>query len=72
MILVNFLPGPPSGWFGQADFDKWIPFFAGSHIWQNQMVGLNPFSPWVGFGVFCAYAAAAIIGGLVLFLRRDA
>lgn len=72
MILSNFLPSPPSGWFGQADFDKWIPFYAGSHLWQNQMLGVNPFSPWVGYGVFCAYAAAAILGGLVLFLRRDA
>ena len=72
LILSNFLPSPPSGWFGQADFDKWIPFYAGSHLWQNQMIGVNPFSPWVGYGVFCAYAAAAIIGGLVLFLRRDA
>lgn len=72
LILSNFLPGPPSGWFGQTDFDKWIPFYAGSHLWQNQMIGVNPFSPWVGFGVFCAYAAAAIIGGLALFLRRDA
>jgi ABC-type transport system involved in multi-copper enzyme maturation permease subunit len=71
-ILTNFLPGPPSGWFGQADVDKWIPFFAGAHIWQNQMVGLNPFSPWVGFGVFCVYTAAAVLGGLALFLRRDA
>ncbi|HEV2372582.1 MAG TPA: ABC transporter permease subunit [Streptosporangiaceae bacterium] len=71
-ILTNFLPGPPSGWFGQADIDKWIPFFAGGHIWQDQMVGINPFSPWVGFGVFCAYTAAAVLGGLVLFLRRDA
>jgi ABC-2 type transport system permease protein len=72
LILSNFLPSPPSGWLGQADFDKWIPFFAGSHLWQNQMLGVNPFSPWVGFGVFCAYAAAAIIAGLVLFVRRDA
>jgi ABC-type transport system involved in multi-copper enzyme maturation permease subunit len=72
MILSNFLPSPPSGWFGQADFDKWIPFYAGSHIWQDQMVGVNPFSAWVGFGVFCCYAAVAIAGGLALFLRRDA
>ena len=72
MILTNFLPGPPSGWFGQADIDKWIPFFAGSHIWQNQLVGVNPFSPWVGFAVFCIYAAVAIAGGLTMFLRRDA
>ena len=28
-ILSEFLPGPPSGWFGQADIDKWIPFNAG-------------------------------------------
>jgi ABC-2 type transport system permease protein len=72
LILSNFLPGPPSGWFGQTDIDKWVPFYAGAHIWQNQMIGINPFSPWIGFGVFCAYAAAAITGGLVLFLRRDA
>jgi ABC-2 type transport system permease protein len=72
MILSNFLPGPPSGWFGQADIDKWIPFYAGSHIWQNQMLGVNPFSVWVGFGVFCAYAAAALIVGFILFRRRDA
>jgi ABC-2 type transport system permease protein len=72
LILSNFLPGPPSGWFGQTDIDKFIPFYAGAHLWQNQMVGIHPFSPWIGFGVFCAYAAAAITGGLILFLRRDA
>jgi ABC-2 type transport system permease protein len=71
-ILSQFLPGPPSGWFGQADIDKWIPFNAGSSIWENQANGLHPFSPWIGFAVFCAYAVAAIVGGLVVFLRRDA
>lgn len=71
-ILSQFLPGPPSGWFGQADLDKWIPFNAGSAIWEHQANGLNPFSPWIGFAVFCCYAAAAIVGGLVVFLRRDA
>jgi ABC-type transport system involved in multi-copper enzyme maturation permease subunit len=71
-ILSGFLPGPPSGWFGQTDIDKWIPFFAGAHIWQTQMIGIHPFSAWVGFGVFCAYAAAAVGGGLLVFLRRDA
>ena len=71
-ILSQFLPGPPSGWFGQEDIDKWIPFNAGSAIWENQANGLHPFSPWIGFAVFCCYAAVAIIGGLVVFLRRDA
>jgi ABC-2 type transport system permease protein len=71
-ILGNFLPSPPSGWFGQADIDKWLPFNAGSGIWQNQANGINPFSPWVGFAVFCGYAAIALIAGLVLFRKRDA
>jgi hypothetical protein len=71
-ILSNFLPGPPSGWFGQADIDKWVPFNAGSAIWDFPGNGVNPFSPWIGFAVFSAYAAAAVIAGLVLFQRRDA
>jgi ABC-2 type transport system permease protein len=71
-ILGNFLPSPPSGWFGQADIDKWLPFNAGSGIWQQQINGTNPFSPWVGFAVFCGYAAVAVIGGLIMLRRRDA
>ena len=71
-ILGNFLPSPPSGWFGQADIDKWIPFNAGSGIWQHQINGTNPFSPWVGFAVFCGYAAVAVITGLIMLRRRDA
>ena len=70
-ILSQFLPGPPSGWFGQADIDKWIPFNAGGAIWEH-VSGLNMFSPWIGFAVFCGYAALTVIGGLVMFLRRDA
>jgi len=69
--LSQFLPGPPSGWFGQADIDKWIPFNAGGAIWEH-VSGIHMFSPWIGFAVFCSYAAVAIAAGLVLFLRRDA
>ena len=69
--LSEFLPYPPSGWFGQADISKWIPFNAGGAIWEH-VTGVNMFSPWIGFAVFCAYAAAAIAGGLILFVRRDA
>ncbi len=70
-ILSQFLPGPPSGWLGQADIDKWIPFNAGGAIWEHAS-GLSMFSPWTGFAVFCGYAAVAVIGGLAVFLRRDA
>ena len=30
------------------------------------------FTPWVGFGVMCAYAAAALLVGGWLMVRRDA
>jgi ABC-2 type transport system permease protein len=70
-ILSGFLPGPPgSNW--AADVDKWIPFNAGSGIWEQQANGVNPFSPWTGFAVFCGYAAVAIIAGLIVFRKRDA
>jgi ABC-2 type transport system permease protein len=69
--ISAFLPGPPSGWFGQADIDKWIPFNAGGAIWEH-VTGVNMFSPWIGFTVFCAYAAAAVIAGLFVFVRREA
>jgi ABC-type transport system involved in multi-copper enzyme maturation permease subunit len=69
--LSGFLPSPPSGWFGQADIDKWIPFNAGGAIWEHTS-GVNMFSPWIGFAVFCAYAAVAMTAGLILFIRRDA
>jgi ABC-2 type transport system permease protein len=69
--LSGFLPSPPSGWFGQADIDKWIPFNAGGAIWEH-ISGVNLFSPWIGFAVFCAYAAAMLTAGLIFFIRRDA
>jgi ABC-type transport system involved in multi-copper enzyme maturation permease subunit len=31
-----------------------------------------PLSPWVGFAVLCAYAAAAMIAAFVVLRRRDA
>ncbi|MHB1510178.1 MAG: hypothetical protein ACYCZ8_11590 [Acidimicrobiales bacterium] len=34
--------------------------------------GTDPFGPWTGFGLLCGYAAAALVVGGVLFVRRDA
>lgn len=65
-VLSGFLPG---SW--AADIDKWIPFNAGGAIWEN-LSGQNMFSPWVGFGVFCGYAAIALTAGLIRFRTRDA
>ncbi len=65
-ILSGFLP---QNW--AVHIDKWIPFNAGGAIWE-QVSGSEMFHPWTGFAVFCGYAAIAIIGGLILFRRRDA
>ena len=65
-ILSGFLP---NNW--AVHIDKWVPFNAGGAIWENQS-GTAMFSPWVGFAVFCAYAAVALGAGLILFRKRDA
>jgi ABC-2 type transport system permease protein len=67
-ILVNFLP---QSW--QVGVDKWMPAIAGSQIWVIKNPPANHlFSAWAGFGVFAAYAAIAIVAGLILFRGRDA
>jgi hypothetical protein len=65
-VLGQFLPG---SW--AAHVDKWIPFNAGSAIWE-QSSAPHMLSPWTGFAVFCGYAAVAIAAGLYRFRTRDA
>jgi ABC-2 type transport system permease protein len=69
-IMTQFLP---HDW--AVHVDKWIPFLAGSQIWGIHKIGgdtVPMLSAWAGFGVFTAYAAIAIIGGAILFRKRDA
>jgi len=67
----------------QDHVDKWLPTAAGAQIWTvNHAPHVNPGSPigadgpmlssWIGFAVFCGYAAVAVAAGLILFRRRDA
>jgi ABC-2 type transport system permease protein len=65
-VLTGFLP---ESWANHID--KWMPFNAGSAIWQHASASVM-FSPWTGFAVFCGYAAIALAGGIFLFRRRDA
>ena len=65
-VLSGFLP---NSW--AVHIDKWIPLNAGGAIWEN-LSGVHMFSPWVGFGVFCAYAAALVVAGGILFRTRAA
>jgi ABC-2 type transport system permease protein len=67
-ILVNFLP---QSW--QVHVDKWMPAIAGSQVWTVVGGGGPPMlSAWAGFATLCAYAAVAIVAGLVMFRTRDA
>lgn len=65
-ILISLLPG---SW--QHAAGRYLPMGASEVVYsvQHQPYTL---SPWTGFGVFCAYAAAALILGFALISRRDA
>jgi hypothetical protein len=50
-----------------------MPAIAGAQIWTTKnQVGSHLFTAWPGFAVLAAYAAVAIVAGLVLFRSRDA
>jgi len=75
VALVLILPGVvaalPSSW--QNDIDPYLPSVAGQAlIGHGPMTPDHVLSPWGGFGVFCAYAAASLVAGAVLLVRRDA
>ncbi len=54
---------------------KFLPSNAGQALISTGGQGSNPtpqLAPWAGFGVFCLWAAAALIVAGVLLVRRDA
>jgi ABC-2 type transport system permease protein len=65
-ILISLLP---TSW--QHAIGRYLPMEASDVIYS---VRGQPYtlSPWTGFGVFCAYAAVALIAGFVLIGGRDA
>lgn len=71
--LLLVLPGLghalPSSW--QPHILPYLPSNAGASLFT-----LHPdagsLGPWTGFAVMCLWAAAAILGGVVLLKRRDA
>lgn len=66
LVLAQFLPTSLAN-----HVDKWIPFNAGSAIWERTSAE-HLFSPWTGFAVFCGYAAVALAAGWWRFRTRDA
>ena len=62
--LMNVLP---ASWNDAAS--PYLPLAAGEAI-MSTAPG-NHLSPWVGLGLFCAYAAGALAVAAVLLVRRD-
>lgn len=62
--LMNVLP---TSWNHAAS--PYLPLSAGEAIMSTSPG--NHLSPWVGFGLLCAYAAAALAIASVLLVRRD-
>jgi ABC-2 type transport system permease protein len=58
----------PSSW--NNAISKYLPDSAGRAIFQLHP-GSDSLSPWVGFALFCGYAALAIAIAAVLLVRRD-
>lgn len=65
-LLAQALPAPYS-----TDVAKYLPLVEGTQIIATR---LDPtaLSPWTGIAVAGAYAAAALVAGLVVLRRRDA
>lgn len=71
--LVFVLPGIvaalPSSW--DKAISPYLPSSAGQAIIGSSH-GAASLSPWVGFGIFCAYAVAALVAAAITLRRRDA
>ena len=55
-----------------TDVDRFLPADIGTRMMSVSYHGTNTFGPWPSFALLCAYAAAALIAGGVLLVRRDA
>jgi ABC-2 type transport system permease protein len=64
-LLTTLLP---SSW--QDTLGPYLPMNAGNAIYTVRPEA-HMLQPWAGFGVFCLYAAAALIAGFVMISRRD-
>ena len=65
-ILIQLLP---QSW--QDTIGPYLPLQAGSTVFSVRHEA-GTLQPWTGFGVFCLYAAVALVTGFFLISRRDA
>jgi ABC-2 type transport system permease protein len=66
-LLLNLLP---QSW--KTTVGPYIPMQAGSQIYVAVQREAAALDPWTGLGVFCLYAAAALLAGFAVIGRRDA
>lgn len=65
-LVVSALPSPWS-----TDIGRYLPGSAGAALLRTVPTD-TLLAPWAGFGLLCAYAAASLVVGAVLLVRRDA
>ena len=76
IVLTIFVPvaagALPASW--QDSLVRYLPSAAGQAIiGRTKFTPPGPLlSPWAGFGVFCGYAAAALLAAAIMLHRRDA
>lgn len=51
---------------------QYLPLNAGSTVATSTFDNSHHLAPWVGFAVFCGYAALAVVAAAIGLLRRDA
>jgi ABC-type transport system involved in multi-copper enzyme maturation permease subunit len=66
-LLLDLLPG---SW--KTTVGPYIPMQSGSQIFVAAHREAASLAPWTGLGVFCLYAAVALLVGFALINRRDA
>jgi len=65
-IIMQLLP---ASW--QDTVGQYLPMNAAESVYRVPQAP-HSLAPWAGLGMLCAYAAAALIGGFILIVRRDA
>jgi len=69
-VLPGIISALPSSW--DNAISPYLPSTAGQALIGAHHGHANLLSPWVGFAVFCAYAAAALLAAGIMLRRRDA
>ena len=66
-IIIEALPNSL-----QFDIRRFLPLQIGGVMMSVTSPNPHSFAPWTGFFVLCVYAAAVLVIGGVLLVRRDA